>query len=107
MGIPVSRLRILWGLCLSLGLCPAQQYVISTIAGGAPPLTPARGFTTPIGSPSVVATDSEGNVYIASSSLSCVFKLDQNDVLTLFAGNSRSGHSGDGGLATNAQLSYL
>jgi hypothetical protein len=44
----------------------AQQYVISTYAGGAPPPTPAPGTATGIESPLGVATDAAGNVYFAS-----------------------------------------
>lgn len=83
----------------------AQQYVLSTVAGGAPtPLTAStKAVTVPIGAPLGVATDSAGNVYFAS--MNCVFKLDLAGVITRLAGNSRVGYSGDGGLATNAQLS--
>jgi sugar lactone lactonase YvrE len=42
-------------------------------------------------------------VYFSASN--CVFKLDKNGILTLVAGNSRPGYSGDGGPATGAQLS--
>src|SRR5437868_2619665 len=76
----------------------AQQYVISTYAGGAPPRTPARGVDVSIGFASGIATDGARNVYFASSDLNCVFKLDPGGVLTRVAGNSRPGYSGDGGL---------
>src|SRR6266404_3704086 len=80
----------------------AQQYVISTYAGGAPPPTPAQGVNVAFGAALGVAADAAGNVYFPS--LNCVFKLDQNGVLTRIAGNSRAGYSGDGGPATSAQL---
>ena len=48
------------------------------------------------------AADAAGNVYFAS--LNCVFKVDQTLKLTLMAGNSTAGYSGDGGPATRAQL---
>jgi hypothetical protein len=84
----------------------AQQYVISTYAGGAPPRTPARGVSLSIGTPQGgVATDAAGNVYFVS--LNCVFKLDQDGIATRIAGNSRPGYSGDGGPATSAQLHLL
>jgi len=45
----------------------AQQYVISTVAGGAPPPAPAAALTasiaTPTGSTQGIAPDSVGNVY--------------------------------------------
>ncbi len=80
----------------------AQQYVISTIAGGAPPATPVRGLDMPLNVRGV-ATDAAGNVYFTSA-LDCVFKLDSNGIVTLVAGNSRPGYSGDGGPGTRAQL---
>src|SRR5215472_14186555 len=80
----------------------AQQYVISTYAGGAPPPTPILGVDAPFGPALGVAADAAGNVYFPS--LYCVFKLDLNGELTRIAGNSRAGYSGDGGPATGAQL---
>jgi uncharacterized protein (TIGR03437 family) len=79
-----------------------QQYSITTVAGGAPPPTPAAAASTTIGQPSRVMVDASGNVYF--SSLNCVFKMDGSGNLTLIAGNSRPGFSGDGGPATRAQL---
>jgi uncharacterized protein (TIGR03437 family) len=78
-----------------------QQYSITTVAGGAPPPTPATAASTTIGQPRRVAVDSAGNVYISSGN--SVFKMS-GTTLTLVAGNSRPGYSGDGGLAVNAQL---
>jgi sugar lactone lactonase YvrE len=84
---------------LASTVASAQLYVISTIAGGAPPPTPP-----PLGSVLGVVADVGGNVYIASSELNAVFRLDSSGVLTRVAGNSRTGYSGDGGPATNAQI---
>src|SRR5436309_12950936 len=82
----------------------AQQYLISTFAGGATPPTPIAAVNAPIGRASAVATDATGNVYFISDN--CVFKLEQqNGVLTRVAGNSRVGYSGDGASAINARLS--
>ncbi len=79
-----------------------QEYTISTVAGGAPPPTPASAITASIGQPLGVATDAAGNTYFTS--LDCVFKIDSNGTLTRVAGNARIGSSGDGGAATSAQL---
>jgi uncharacterized protein (TIGR03437 family) len=89
-------------LLLGSSLALAQQYTITTVAGGAPPSTPATAGSTSIGQPRRSTVDSAGNVYFSSSN--SVFKLSGSGVLTLVAGNSRAGFSGDGGLATNAQL---
>src|ERR1035441_10021656 len=95
-------LRVFLGLVLMAGTSWTQQYVISTIAGGAPPLTPATGLAPSIGRPAGMATDSAGNAYFTS--LNCVFEWSLNGVVTRIAGTSRTGFSGDGGAATLAQL---
>ncbi len=79
----------------------AQQYTISTVAGGAPPPTPVAALSTSIGQPRKVLL-SGSNAYFSSGN--SVFKIDGSGTLTLVAGNSRAGFSGDGGLAVNAQL---
>src|SRR5205085_12336621 len=93
----------LFGLVLC-GCAFAQQYVISTIAGGAPPSTPLPANRTSIGDPARVAVDAAGNVYFAS--LHSIFKVDAGGTLTRFAGNGRAGNSGDGGPASAAQLNF-
>jgi sugar lactone lactonase YvrE len=80
----------------------AQQYSISTVAGGAPPATPAAAASVSLGQPGRVALDAAGNLYVSSSN--CVFKIASTGTVTLIAGTSRAGFSGDGGLAVNAQL---
>src|SRR6195256_4904498 len=91
-----------FGLLLLIGPATAQQYVISTYAGGAPPPTPAPGVDVSIGTPQGVAVDAEGNAYFTS--INSVFKLNHDGVVTRIAGNSRPGYSGDDGAATSAQL---
>src|ERR1017187_3890253 len=92
------------GCLLFGGSVWAQQYVISTVAGGAPPPTPAMATGASVGDPTRLATDSAGNVYFGS--LHSVFKVDAGGTLTRIAGNGRAGNSGDGGPATAAQLSF-
>jgi uncharacterized protein (TIGR03437 family) len=79
----------------------AQQYTISTVAGGAPPATPVTALSASIGQPRKLAI-SGSNVYFSSGN--SVFRIDGSGTLTLIAGNSRAGFSGDGGPAVNAQL---
>ena len=93
-------IRIASGFLLWSG-AGAQPYLISTVAGGAPPQTPVPATNASI-SPSGVATDHSGNVYF--SSRNAVFKLDPSHSLTRIAGTSRPGFSGDGGRAVDAQL---
>jgi hypothetical protein len=54
------------------------------------------------GNPSSLAVDAQGNVFFANNE--CIFKVTADGTVTLFAGNGRSGYSGDGGPASLAQL---
>src|SRR6516165_4862970 len=85
-------------------LACAQQYSISTVAGGAPPATPAAATSTSIGMPRRTTTDSAGNLYFTAGN--AVYKMTSGGTLTVVAGNSRAGFSGDGGPAVNAQLNF-
>jgi sugar lactone lactonase YvrE len=57
-------------------------------------------------SPSGVAVDAAGNLYMADAGNSVIRKLVANGAATNAAGNCTGGYSGDGGLATSAQLNY-
>lgn len=57
--------------------------------------------------PYALAEDSSGNLYIADSYNSAIRRVDvSTHNISTVAGNGTWGHSGDGGLATAAQLSY-
>ena len=57
--------------------------------------------------PTGVAVDSAGNLYIADSSNHVVRKVDAtSQIISTVAGNGIADFSGDGGLATQAQLDY-
>src|SRR5438094_10381546 len=90
-------------LLASPALAVAQQYTMATVAGGAPPATPAPAGNVAIGQPKRTAVDSAGNLYFSSGN--SVYKMSSSGSLTLLAGTSRAGFSGDGGPAANAQLS--
>jgi len=81
----------------------AQQYTVSTIAGGAPlagQSVPAVSLS--VGQPARVTADSHGNFYF--SSLNSVFKVNSAGAIALVAGTLHAGYSGDGGPAVKAQL---
>ncbi len=80
----------------------AQPYLISTVAGGAPPRTPAPATSISVGDPARVATDASGNVYFGG--LHTVFKVDTSGMITRIAGTGRAGIAGDGGPALAAQV---
>jgi uncharacterized protein (TIGR03437 family) len=87
----------------------ASTGVISTIAG-----TGTAGFSGDGGPGTAaqlnnlqnVAVDKDGNVYISDFSNNRIRKVNASDgVITTIAGTGTAGFSGDGGLATAAQLS--
>lgn len=82
----------------------AQQYVMSTFAGGVPPVSPAEAATVAIGDPARVALDAAGNVYFGS--LHSIYKVDRTGSLIRVAGTGRAGLAGDGGPALSAQINY-
>ncbi len=82
--------------------------VITTIAG-----TGTSGFSgdggaatlAQLNNPIGVATDDFGNLYIADLDNNRIRKIDNaTGIISTVAGNGTSGHSGDGGMATNASL---
>src|ERR1035441_216498 len=89
-----NRVVIGIGLLLAAGTVSAQQYLITTVAGGG---------CSAFGGPGPVATDAAGNLYFAAGG--CVFRLDAWGVLARVAGSSSlPGYSGDGGVATSANF---
>jgi sugar lactone lactonase YvrE len=81
--------------------------VIQTIAGtGAPGFVGDNGpsVQAQVNSPSAVAVDLLGNVYIADTRNHRIRKVDASGTISTVAGNGVAGFSGDGGQAVNAQL---
>jgi uncharacterized protein (TIGR03437 family) len=52
-----------------------------------------------------LAWDSNGNLYVADQNNNAVRKVDNNGIMTTFAGTGTAGFSGDGGPAAQAELS--
>ncbi|HWC98638.1 MAG TPA: IPT/TIG domain-containing protein [Candidatus Sulfopaludibacter sp.] len=71
----------------------------TTYAGDGGPATKASFF-----SPSALAADNAGNVYIADSQNNRVRKVDSSGTITTVAGNGSLGLAGDGGPAKSASL---
>ena len=57
--------------------------------------------------PSSVVEDSAGNLFIADNINCRIREVATNGIITTVAGNGKAGHTGDGGAATNAELSYF
>jgi trimeric autotransporter adhesin len=81
--------------------------IISTVAGtGASGFNGDGGWATEgrLNSPNHMAVDSEGNLYIAYPDNQRIRKVTPTGIISIVAGNGTMGFSGDGGLATDAQL---
>ncbi len=78
--------------------------VISTIAGGGTSLGDGGPATSASLSPSDVKFDSAGNFYIADFGNNRIRKVTTDGLIHTVAGSGQPGFSGDGGLATSAQL---
>ncbi len=88
--------------------------IITTVAGNYVPNQPSSGFSgdggpatsASLSYPASVAVDAQGNIFIADLNSQRVRRVDgATGIITTVAGNGTSGFSGDGGLATSAQLS--
>ena len=81
---------------------------ITTVAGngtaantGDGGLATAASLTFPTG----LALDSAGNLFIADFSASVIREVDTSGTITTVAGTGTAGYTGDGGVATSAELS--
>jgi len=81
---------------------------ITTVAGNGVSGFGGDGFAATAANlfqPSAVALDSLGNIYIADANNDRIRKVSPSGIITTIAGNGMYGTSGDGGLATAAELS--
>jgi hypothetical protein len=84
-----------------------RRGIITTVAGNGKTGFPEDGAVATevaVGGADVWA-DAEGNVYITDEGYPGIFKVDTAGILTILAGTGVDGYSGDGGPATEAQLS--
>ena len=88
----------------------AATGIITTVAGnGAAGYSGDGGPATiaKLDQPYAVAVDGPGNIYIADTANNVIRKVAAaTGIITTAAGNGAAYYSGDGGLATNAQLVY-
>lgn len=84
--------------------------IITTVAGSTANtgFSGDGGFATNamLSDPEGVAVDQAGNIFISDAANNRIRKVDTNGIITTVAGSSL-GFSGDGGMATNAQLRSL
>jgi len=81
--------------------------IITTVAGnGEGGYSGDGGFATAakLGYPSSIAFDSSSRLHIADGANHRIRRVNDNGIIVTVAGNGEAGFSGDGGLATKAQL---
>ena len=78
------------------------QDVITTFAGGGPNGIPALNAN--LNSPLQLAIDAQGSIYFPDYLQNRVFKINTSGIISVVAGTGFAGYSGDGGLATAAEL---
>ena len=110
----LSKLGPRFGICLLALGCYAWAQTpgnIATFAGngyyrptGNPTSDGSQATNVALETPSAVAVDALGNLYIADKNDNRVRKVGTNSVITTVAGNGTAGFSGDSGPAANAQL---
>ena len=81
-------------LCLIIASAPLWAQTVTTVAGNS---TWGLFYAQSV--------DAAGNIYVADSTKHYVYKIDTLGSTTILAGTGRAGYSGDGALATTAQLS--
>ncbi|EFC41150.1 predicted protein [Naegleria gruberi] len=82
---------------------------ISTIAGTGSASFGGDGglaINAQLNSPSAVSISSNGDMYISDTGNQRIRKISTNGYISTIAGSGTGGYSGDGGLATSAQLYY-
>jgi trimeric autotransporter adhesin len=67
-----------------------------------PPIYTVSSVSNVLNSPNALATDVAGNVYIADTGHSLIWKVDTTQTATIFAGKGNGTYSGDNGPAINA-----
>ncbi len=101
----MKKWYLLVGLSIfSYSFCYAQNGIITSVAGE----NTGNNVSAIFGiNPFSMVPDNKGNVYIADASNHLIHKLNiASGILTVVAGNGSYGYSGDGGMATDAQLNY-
>jgi len=83
----------------TIGLTNVVSYITGAFAGDGGPANEAQ-----LWSPSAMAFDQQGNLYILDSENYRIRKVDPAGIITTIAGVGTFGYSGDGGPALDAQM---
>ena len=91
---------------LNTGVITTYAGVASTVFGGGYGGDGGLATAAMLNQPSALALDGAGNLFIADSHNNVIREVDAGTLkISTVAGNHTSGYSGDGGLATDAELS--
>jgi hypothetical protein len=103
--------RFIFGAAISLSATSAFGYspndVIATYAGNGTSGYSGDGgpaVSATLNTPSDIAVDSAGNLYISDPGSSTIRKVSTSGIITTIAGTGVAGYNGDGILASTAQL---
>src|SRR4051794_24759768 len=94
-------------LPLLAGVLPgvfAQSYNMSTVAGTTRLKDGNAALNTPLRSPTGVAQDAQGVIYISDRNDNRILKVGLDGKLTVIGGTGLAGFSGDGAAATKAEF---
>jgi trimeric autotransporter adhesin len=100
------RLALCALVCLIFGSVGVEAQNITTVVGSGP-VAPATLSATrsSVGSPVAVRFDTAGNMFVLDNKYSRILKVNvATNVVSVYAGNGTAGFSGDGQIATSAQM---
>ena len=81
------------------------QVAVPFLPGGTVVGAVFGGSSPPFNAPTGLATDAEGNVYVADAGRSLIYRVNAAGTsMSVFAGDASEGSKGDGGPASSAQL---
>jgi hypothetical protein len=63
-----------------------------------------QAINSELDEPAAITIDLAGNIYFIDLNNNCIRKINTSGIITTIAGNGTPGYSGDGGIATSAQL---
>ena len=99
----MQRILFLFIFAAAVSSLPAQQYIISTVAGRAIVPTPIAAVNANLPPPAGMAFDApRGNLYFSAGH--AVYSIDGGGTLKRVAGTGLPGFTGDGGQAVAATL---
>jgi len=100
---------LLWLIAVMLSPIVQADGLITTLAGngtGGYSGDNAIATAAQLQEPYEITLDQAGNLYIVDTLNNVIRKVDTQQMITTIAGNNTKGYTGDGGLATQAQLDW-